>query len=31
MDYLDLPQEIQVLQHILQEAPDEKDAGRQTH
>jgi hypothetical protein len=31
MDYLDLPQEIQVLQHILQEAPDEEDAGRQTH
>lgn len=31
MDYLDLPQEIQVLQHILKEAPDEKDAGRQTH
>jgi hypothetical protein len=31
MDYLDITQEIQVLQHILQDVPDEEDAGRQTH
>jgi hypothetical protein len=31
LDYLDLLQEVQVLQHIVQEVRDEKDANQRTH
>ena len=31
LDYLDLLQEVQVVQHILKEVRDEKDANQRTH